>query len=156
MESRPTSTAWTRAAFAAIVLLLSLAAPVAAGPFEDATAAYNRGDYATALRLLRPLADQGDASAQNNLGLMYDEGQGVPQDYAEALKWYRLAADQGNASAQYNLGVMYATWPGGAAEPRRGVKWYRLAADQGDASAQYNLGFMYAKGQGVPQNYAEA
>ena len=66
-----TSTAWTRAAFAAIVLLLSLAAPVAAGPLEDAAAAYSRGDYATALRLLRPLADQGDAVAQNYLGVMY-------------------------------------------------------------------------------------
>ena len=73
---QPTSTAWTRAAFAAIVLLLSLAAPVAAGPLEDATAAYDRGDYATALRLLRPLADQGDASAQFNLGVMYDNGRG--------------------------------------------------------------------------------
>ena len=71
-----TSTAWTRAAFAAIVLLLSLAAPVAAGPLEDANAAYGRGDYATALRLLRPLADQGDADAQINLGFMYANGRG--------------------------------------------------------------------------------
>ena len=63
---QPTSTVWARAAFAAIVLLLSLAAPVAAGPLEDANAAYYRGDYATALRLLRPLADQGDAIARPN------------------------------------------------------------------------------------------
>ena len=138
-----TSTAWTRAAFAAIVLLLSLAAPVAAGPLEDANAAYDRGDYAAALRLLGPLANQGDASAQFNLGLMYDKGQGVPQNHAEAVKWYRLAADQGDASAQYNLGVMYANGQGVPQNYAEAVKWYRLAADQGDASAQYNLGVMY-------------
>jgi TPR repeat protein len=63
---------------AAIFLALSLTAPVVAGPFEDAT--YERGDYATALRLFCPLADQGDADAQYNLGVMYDEGRGVAQN----------------------------------------------------------------------------
>ena len=56
---------------------------------------------------LRALADQGDVDAQFNLGVMYDNGEGVPQDYAEAVRWYRLAAEQGNASAQFNLGSMY-------------------------------------------------
>ena len=77
-------------------------------------------NYAEALKWYRLAADQGDASAQNNLGVMYAKGQGVPQNYAEALKWYRLAADQGNASAQSNLGFMYDQWPWGAAELRRG------------------------------------
>ena len=81
---QPTSTAWTRAAFAAIVLLLSLAAPVAAGPLEDANAAYDRGDFATALRLFRPLADQGVASAQIQSRPHVRNGRGVPQNYAEA------------------------------------------------------------------------
>ena len=69
-----------------------LAQPMIAGQFEDATAAHNRGDYATALHLIRPLADQGNAEAQNNLGFMYDIGQGVPQDYVQAHKWYNLSA----------------------------------------------------------------
>jgi len=86
---------------------LSFAAPVAAGPLEDATAADDRGDYATALRLLRELADQGNAGAQFKLGGMYDDGRGVAQNDAEALKWYRLAADQGYGNAQYNLALMY-------------------------------------------------
>ncbi|MGB7369299.1 MAG: sel1 repeat family protein, partial [Methylovirgula sp.] len=81
----------------AAFMLLSFAAPVAAGQFEDGLAAFKRSDYATALRLWRSLADQGNADAQYNLGVMYANGQGVPQDYAEAAKWYRLAADQGNA-----------------------------------------------------------
>jgi uncharacterized protein len=68
-----------------------------AGPVEDAAAAYKRGDYATAMRLFRPLADEGDASAQVVLGFMYKRGQGVPQDFAAAVRWYRLAADQGDA-----------------------------------------------------------
>ncbi|MDP7426472.1 MAG: sel1 repeat family protein, partial [Rhodospirillales bacterium] len=59
------------------------------------------GDYATALREWKPLAEQGDADAQNNLGSMYDQGQGVLQDYKTALKWYTLAAEQGDADAQY-------------------------------------------------------
>ena len=157
VSHRPsTSTAWTRAAFAAIVLLLSLAAPVAAGPLEDATAAYNRGDYATALRLLRPLADQGDASAQNILGLMYRQGRGVLPDDAEALKWFRLAADQGTASAQFNLGIMYANGEGVPQNSAEALKLYRLAADQGTAHAQVSVGHMYYHGTGVPQDYAEA
>jgi uncharacterized protein len=70
-----------KAAFVAVVLSVSISAPVAAGPFEDGVAAYSRGDYATALRLWRPLADQGVADAQFNLGLMYEDSEGVPQDY---------------------------------------------------------------------------
>jgi len=77
-------------------------------PLDDAVVAYKRGDYATALRLYRRLADQGKPSAQHNLGVMYAKGEGVPQNHAEAVKWYRRAADQGFARAQYNLGLMYA------------------------------------------------
>lgn len=72
-----------------IVLMLSLVASLTAGTLEDADTAYARGDYATALRLSRPLAEQGDATAQYNLGHMYHLGEGVPQDYTEAAKWYR-------------------------------------------------------------------
>ena len=78
---------------------------VFADPLEDGQAAYNRGDYATALKLLRPLAEQGNANAQNNLGWMYDQGDGVTQDFKEAAKWYRSAAEEGLHEAQYNLGV---------------------------------------------------
>ncbi|MSP33056.1 MAG: sel1 repeat family protein, partial [Pseudolabrys sp.] len=60
-------------------------------------------DYAQAVKWYRLAADQGNAKAQSNLGLMYDNGQGVPQNYAEAMRWYRLAADQGLAEAQSNL-----------------------------------------------------
>jgi len=98
------------------------------------------------------LADQGNASAQYNLALMYDTGEGVPKDDKEAVKWYRLAADQGDADAQYNLGWMYLNGEGIPKDDKQAVKWFRLAADQGDASAQYNLGSMYASGRGIPKD----
>lgn len=83
-----------------LVLSLSFAAPVLAGPLEDGQAAYAGGDYATALRLLRPLAAHGRAEAQFFLGLMYMKGEGVPQDYAQAHKWFTLAASQPSAVQQ--------------------------------------------------------
>src|SRR5215469_12725974 len=92
------------AAIIAIYLMVSLAAPVLAGPFEDGTAAYGKGDYATALRLLRPLAEEGLAKAQIVVGVMYARGQGVARDYNEAIKWYGRAADQGDAAGQTALG----------------------------------------------------
>ena len=84
---------------AAILLMLSLAAPVLAGPLEDADAAMKRHDYKTALRLIRPLAEQGNANAQYNLGVLYDNGLGVPQDRVSAYMWLNLAAMQGRESA---------------------------------------------------------
>lgn len=139
---------------AAVVLLLSLAAPVAAGPFEDATAAYEKRDYATALRLLRSLADQGDASAQYNLGVMYAKGHGVPQDYAEAAKWYRLAADQGDASAQFNLGIKYADGQGVPQDYVLSHVWFNLSAAQGNKIAAKNREVVV--GRMTPAQIAEA
>jgi len=75
--------------------------------WNNARAAHQRGDYATAAALYRALAEEGDARAQDNLGVMYESGLGVPKSYAEALKWYRRAAALGNHDAQNNLGVMY-------------------------------------------------
>jgi hypothetical protein len=118
-------------ALAAIILALSLTAPVAAGPLEDATAAYDRGDYAVALRLFRPLANQGDAYVQTNLGLMYHVGQGVPQNYDEAAKWFWLAANRGVASAQALLGFMYADGQGVPQDYVQAHMWFSLSAAQG-------------------------
>ena len=88
---------------------------------------------------VRARAEQGDAAAQNNLGLMYETGAGVPQDDCEAVRWWRLATDQGNAEAQNNLGVMYRAGAGVPQDDLEAVRWFRLAADQGNAEAQNNL-----------------
>ena len=112
--------------------------------------------YATALRELRPLAEQGHAKSQYKLGIMYRDGRGVPQDYAEAVKWYRKAAVQGFASAQVALGFMYRKGRGVPQDYAETAKWYRRAADQGHAMAQNNLGVMYRDGWEVPQDYVRA
>ncbi len=139
----------------AVVLLVALAAPAWAG-FDEGVAAYKRGDYATALREMRPLAEQGFAPAQYNLGIIYGKGFGGPQDYVEAAKWHRKAAEQGLASAQYNLGIIYRYGLGVPQDYAEAVRWYRKAAMQGDALAQLNLGVMYGTGKGVVQNYVRA
>ena len=92
---------------AAGLSLFLLSQPVFAGPYEDAVAAYTRRNYTTALQLWRPLAEQGNAAARYNLGVLYDNGDGVPHDNAEALRWYRLAAGQGLADAQFKLGELH-------------------------------------------------
>ena len=130
--------------------------PPAEADFNAGVAAYKQGDYATALREWRPLAKQGNAGAQNNLGVMYSNGRGVPQDYAKAVEWYRKAAEQGYADAQYNLGVMYDHGRGVPQDDAEAVGWYRKAAEQGYAKAQFNLGNMYITGLGVPLDYAQA
>jgi len=85
--------------------ILALAVPARAGPFEDGLAAYDQGDYATALRLWRPLAEQGDTLAQSNLGVMYEFGLSVPQDIVQAHMWFDLAVEHGNERARINRAI---------------------------------------------------
>jgi hypothetical protein len=86
--------------------LLSIG-PITAQDKEVGILAWASGDYETALKELRPLAEEGDAPIQGTLGFMYEHGQGVPADNIEALRWYRLAAEQGDALALENLGRMH-------------------------------------------------
>jgi uncharacterized protein len=136
-------------------------APVRAGSGSSEVlaapyAAYVQHDYATEAKLLRPLAEQGNATAQALLGFMFGHGQGLQQDDVEALRWYRKAAEQGDAGAQSNLGLLYVQGRGTPQDFGEAVKWFRKSADQGLAFGQDNLGAMYARGLGVPQDYAEA
>jgi TPR repeat protein len=142
-------------AIAAIVLVSAFAAPVAAGTLEDAVDAHARGD-SKALRLIRPLANDGDAAAQYNLALMYMTGRGVQQDYAAAAIWLRKAAEQGYAFAQSNLGTLYRDGRGVPENDAEAVVWFRKAAHQGDPVAQFLFGGQYVTGQGVARDYAEA
>jgi len=79
--------------------------------FDEGVAAIRNHDYATAIKIFKTLAEQGNTKAQFNLGVMYYQGQGVPKDYKEAARWFRKAAEQGNADAQFNLGLMYYKRP---------------------------------------------
>jgi uncharacterized protein len=112
----------------AIFYFLGTTSFAASNPFDDASAAYERGDYVQAIKLFRQLAAQGHQWAQRRLGLIYAEGKGVPQDYQEAIKWYRLAAAQGNEFAQLNLGVMYTQGRGVGQDFVHVHMWFNLAA----------------------------
>ncbi len=109
--------------------IFGLTAPAWAG-WDEAVAAAKRGNYATAIREFFPLAEQGNAKAQSNLGLMYDNGEGTPQDYAKAVKWYSKAAKQGNANAQFFLGFMYDAGRGVPQDYAHAHLWYNLAASR--------------------------
>ena len=117
------------------VLLVSALA--IAGPYEDGVAAYDRGQYAAALSLWLPLAERGNVSAQYNVAVLYEKGQGVEQDYHEAARWYLTAAEQGDPEAQYSIGVLYESGLGVVARSASvAQKWYALAAANPIASSR--------------------
>ena len=99
-----------------------------AGAIEDCATAYDRQDYAAALQLCRPFAEQGDARAQTRLAGMYYNGQSVQRDYAEAANWVRKAAEQGYAPAEAYLGIMYWNGQGVPQDAILGYMWLNLAA----------------------------
>jgi len=116
-----------------ISLLIGSVGVGSAQDFQKGLTAYRSGDYATALREWRPLAEKGNRVAQYNLGLMYDNGQGVVQDYKEAVKWYRKSAEQGNASAQVKLGLKYGIGVGVIQDNVYAHMWGNIAASNGNA-----------------------
>jgi len=143
----------------ALLTLLLLARPSPAtgvDAFQSGWAAYERGDYSQALDSWLPLAQQGHASAQINLAVMYEHGKGVPQDVERALSWYQAAAHQGSAIAQYNLGSFLADRNILTTDDEDGLYWLFKAAAQNYADAQYQLGLMYAQGVAGQAKIADA
>lgn len=138
------------------ILLGVLITPVYALNFEKGTAAYNRGDYATAFRVFRAVAEHGHVVAQANLSIMYFHGIGVPKDEAEAANWAYRAAEQGYAVAQAQLGYIYLNANGVIKDTAMAAQWYRRAAELGYDVAQTTLGTLFFQGIGVPQDYTEA
>lgn len=114
---------------AALILILSFFMGCSGnrGNIEDATKAYDQGDYKTAYRLYKQLAEQGHAPAQTNLGMMYEDGRGIPQDYTEAAKWYRKAAEQGWPTGQGFLGALYIFGTGVPKDDVLAHMWISLA-----------------------------
>jgi TPR repeat protein len=143
--------------FSTILLVFTtLPASASAAPFEDGLSAFERGDYATALRIWRPLAER-DPRAATNLGAMYAAGLGVQKDAVEALRWIGPAAIVGYPNAQMHLGVMFAEGIGGRPPNyEAAAAWYQAAAEQGDPDAQVLLAFAYSIGEGVPEDYVAA
>jgi len=122
-------------------LFLVTTLALTAADFDAGLAAYQRGDYAAALQEWRPLAEQGHAAAAFNMGLLYYEGQGVPQDYTQAVAWFTKAANQDYLKAEYDLGAMYGIGKGVKRDYVQAYKWLNRCASKGDAkcAAQRDL-----------------
>jgi TPR repeat protein len=116
-----------------------LASNLSQADIQTGLDAYDRGDYATALREFQAAAMQGSADAQFVIGVMYANGQGVPQDYAQAAMWYRKAAEQGDAHAQFLLGLLYAKGLGVPQDYALAVALLSKAAEQGIYEAREEL-----------------
>jgi TPR repeat protein len=120
----------------AAALAIALSSPLAAQDFDKGWAAYQRGDYATALQEWRPLAEQGQAAAQYRLGVMYAYGIRVEKDFKEARRWYEKAARQGDAPAAYELGVLYELGRGVLQDERQAAYWFHQGALRGHRPSQ--------------------
>jgi TPR repeat protein len=122
------------ARFLPAAALFAFALPAMTADFDAGLKAYQAHDYATALKEWQPLAKQGNRSVQFNLGLMYMDGQGVPQDFAEAAEWFRKSARQGFVKAQYNLGELLATGKGIKKDYVEAHMWLNLCAATGNTT----------------------
>jgi hypothetical protein len=142
-----------------VVCVAAVGLPVVAGAttsLEAGSAALDQKNFPVALRLLRPLAEHGNAVAQYKFGVMYEHGWGVAKSFPQALIWYQMSAGQKYSYAEFNLGNMYATGEGVPQDYVIARIWLDRAADKGFAFAQSNLGLLYAYGLGVPRDNVEA
>ena len=117
---------------------------------------YNAKNYKKSVEYYRKAAEKGHATAQNDLGFMYQNGFGVPANDIEAVLWYRKAAEQELPLSQNNLGWMFENGRGVAQDYEEAIKWYTKAAEQNFAGSQYNLGRMYENGMGVNEDISAA
>ena len=121
--------------------LVSLIIPIPilnAADFQKGFQAHLKGDYISAIKEWGPLAAQGDAAAQFNIGNMFDFGKGVAEDNAQAVYWYNKSAEQGNANAQYALGWMYENGEGVVKDLAMAFKWYKRSAERNHPAYHYD------------------
>lgn len=121
-----------RTAWIALAVASLLPAAPAAADFAAGLAAYQKQDYAAALKEWQPLAEGGSYDAQYNVALLYLDGKGVARNYEEAAKWFARAANQGHVKAQHNLGAMYGIGQGVKRDYVQAYKWLSLCAAKGD------------------------
>lgn len=150
-ESRPAALEESEAFLAGVRLTpLQSAAVTAAGVLVA------QGSESEAVRLLAPLAEQGQAQAAQFLGAAYERGRGVAPDPVQASRWYLIAAEAGEVDALYNLGALHDHAIGGVRDAEEALRWFQRAADQRDAQAQLNLGLLYLRGDGVASDASRA
>lgn len=133
-----------------------------AGDLEDGIAAFEKHDFNTAVRLIEPLADQGNVEAEYFMGTFYMYGHGVPMDPPQATTWFKRAyghwetqARAGNAQAMVEIATMLTSGLGVARDDKAAADWLRKAGELGNAEAWAELGGLYVEGAGVPRDMAE-
>ena len=126
------------------------------GRFYDLGLYGHEKNAAEALQWYRKAAEQGNASAQLDLGICYSKGKGLEKDFAVAVKWFRKSAEQGNPTAQSNLARHYAIGEGVEGNMLEAAKWLHESAAQGYAEAQSALGIFYFNGLGVVKSAPQA
>ena len=136
----------------AAAVLAALVASPALADVKSGVDAWQRGDFAAAVKEWRPAADRGDADAQFNLGQAYRLGRGVPADLRIAQSWFQKAAAKGHEQAQGNLGLIL--YEGG--KRREALPWIRKAADRGDPRAQYVMGIELTNGDLIAKDWPRA
>ena len=139
ITSYATAQSIRRAASVWLCTSVLIATQAIANTYDEASNAYDAGDFATAFSIAQPLAVNGNPNAQYLLALMYDDGHGVELDDLSAIEWYTAAAHQGHISSQFNLAYMYDYGEGVDEDNKQAVHWYTQSAEQGDVSAQLNL-----------------
>ncbi len=141
----------------ALAVSVWLAGGAWAGPFEDGRDAVRRGDVETAIRLWQPLAERGEVKVQFLLGLLYTQGQGVPQDWGRAGVWFRRAADQGDPASEYFIAIMNLGGLGGPRDEVQARAWALRSATAGYGKAQTLMGALLELGPGgAPKDYSGA
>lgn len=140
-----------------LAALAANGAGAAAAPLDDGLAAYRKGDYATAFRLLSWAAGpQSDSRAQVVLGRMYETGQGVPRSLPKAISWYSMATERGNGDGMEALGALYQFGLGVSKDMAKALYWYRQGAVKNSALARVRLAVCYLQGDGIMQDFGAA
>jgi hypothetical protein len=140
-----------------IAILLTAPLTATASDFDQGLAAFKRGDHATALRVWKPLAEQGDRAAQYNLGLLFETGKGIAANKSSAITWYKKSAAQSFAKAHHNLGRLYYMGDGVPEDYVMAVRHFLPAAEQGIAFSHFFLGMIYAGGgKGIEADHIQA
>lgn len=140
----------------AALLVLGAGIDAARADGNAGFAAYEAGDYATAMKEFMPMATAGHHAAQYAVGMMFLQGQGVAKNPPEAVKWLTLAAEADVAAAEDQLGHLYLMGEGVAQDIPQATKWLQMAADRGVPSSQARLSGMYFQGVGVAQDKVKA
>ena len=131
------------------VLLILSSSLLSADVFVAGLNAIDRSHYASAYRSFKPLAENGIAEAQNNLGFLYQNGFGVKRNYNTAIKWYELAAAQGLPEAQHNMGMLNYRGYGLSQSYSHARRWFTKSANQGLRDSHYMVGLIFLKGEGT-------